>query len=175
MASGRRSCARHSSSPITTPITWGSWCCCGALSARGRMAVEPERAHAGLITDAPSGMRTIPLPRIDGALAPRHRHRRRAAVQIAARVLGTILEPGDESHQLLDRLLVDLAALLRSRQLRLAQNARLGVAARPRDQRRRAGGKQVDPVEWTLLGVEADDTALDQVTPDVVAIEVEVQ
>src|SRR5262245_9731844 len=125
MARGRRSCARRCLSPITTPITWGNSCCYGALSARGRMAVEPDRTHAGLITDAPSGLRTIPLRRIDGALAPRHWHRRGAAMQIAARVPGTILEPGDETHQLLDRLLVNLAALLRGRQLRLAQNARL--------------------------------------------------
>src|SRR5262249_25315179 len=119
--------------------------------------------------------RPIATRRIDGALAPRHWHRRGAAMQIAPRVLGTILEPGDESHQLLDRLLVDLAALLRGCQLRLAQHARLGVTARPRDQRRRASGEQVDPVEWTLLSVEANDAALDQVTPYVVAIEVEVQ
>ena len=45
------------------------------------------------------------------------------AVPVAALVLGPVLEPRHEAYQLLDRLLVHLPALLRRRQLRLAQDA----------------------------------------------------
>ena len=92
----------------------------------------------------------------DRPLAPGHRHGRRRAVAVAADVLGPVLEPGDEAHELLDRFFVGLASLLGGGQLRLAQHAGLGVAAGPRDDRRRAGGKQIDPVERAVFLVEAD-------------------
>src|SRR3954451_5595292 len=103
---------------------------------------------------------------VDGALAPRHRHRRRAAVQVTALIFRTILEPADEAHQLLDGLLVDLATLLGGGQLGLAEGARFAVTARPRNQRGGTGGEQVIPDKRTLFLVEADDAALDQVGAD---------
>src|SRR5689334_7007327 len=108
-------------------------------------------------------------------LAPRYWHRRLLAVPVAARVGRPVLEPGDEAHQLLDRLLVGLPSLLRAGQLRLAQHARFAVAAGPRDERGRPGLEQVHPVEGTLLLVKADGAVLDLVLAHVVAIQVEVE
>src|SRR5262245_59083574 len=103
-------------------------------------------------------------------LLPRERHGRRPAVAVLALVLRPILEPGDEAAQLPDRLLVDLLPLLRRRELRLAEDARIGIGARPRDNRRRAGREQIHPVEGALLQVEADVAVLDLVPPHIVTV-----
>src|SRR2546428_10978210 len=55
MAPGRRCCAKRSSSPTTTPITWDSSCCSDACSAPGRQpsvqpsSVTPPEAGPGRI------------------------------------------------------------------------------------------------------------------------------
>src|SRR2546422_7768011 len=55
MAPGRRCCAKRSSSPTTTPITWDSSCCSDACSAPGRQpsvhpsSVPPPEAGPGRI------------------------------------------------------------------------------------------------------------------------------
>src|SRR5437868_12318693 len=93
-------------------------------------------------------------------LFPRKRHRRLVAMAIVALVLRAILEPGHESAQLLDRFLIYLPALLRRRQLRLAEDAAVAVTARPRDLRCRPRAEQIDPVEGAFLQVEADVAVL---------------
>ena len=97
------------------------------------------------------------------------------AMPVAALVLRPVLEPGDEAHELLDGFFVGLAAFFGGGQLRLAQHAGFGIAARPRNDRRRAGGEQVDPVERAVFVVERDRAALDLVLADVVAVEIQVQ
>src|SRR5688500_7439152 len=69
-------------------------------------------------------------------LPPRERNGRRLAVQVSSPVLRPRLEPRYEPHEVLDRLLVGLAAFLRRRQLGVAQDAGLGITAGPRDDRR---------------------------------------
>src|SRR5262249_22095556 len=112
---------------------------------------------------------------LDRALAPRDRHGGRLAVPVAAAGPGPGPGPRDDSHRLLARLLVRLPALLRGGQLRLAEDARLGVTARPRDERRRAVAEEVHVVERAVLLVEADGAVLDLVLADVVAVKVQVQ
>src|SRR6476661_3037841 len=94
---------------------------------------------------------------------------------VASRIDGSVFEVPDEPGQLRDGLFVDLAPFLRGRQFGLAQDARLGIAAGPGDERRRSGGEQVDPVEGTLLLIEADDAVLDLVLAHVVAVEIEIE
>src|SRR5438094_824134 len=119
----------------------------GRNTGRGPSASRPYNVSVAAGAIAP----------VHGALTPRHRHRRRATVQVAARVLRPVLEPADETHELLDGLLVDLTSLLCGGQFRLAEDARFAVAARPRDQRRGTGGEQVIPDKRALFLVETDD------------------
>jgi hypothetical protein len=56
---------------------------------------------------------------------------------VAAHILGSLLEPVDEPHQLLDGFVVHLAAFFGGGQLRLAEHARFAVTARPRNNGRR--------------------------------------
>src|SRR6266511_3821509 len=111
----------------------------------------------------------------DRFLPPRHWHGWRLAMPIAARVRGPVAEPGDEPRQLFHGFFVRLSPLLGAGQFGIAENSSFGIAARPRNERRRTRGKQIDPVEGAVLFVEADDSALDLVFPDVVAIKVKIE
>src|SRR5687768_8105053 len=81
------------------------------------------------------------------ALTPWNGHRRRLAMAFAAYVFRTVLEPRDESRQLLDRLFVGPPTLLGRCQFRFAEHAHFAVAAGPRDHGRGAGAEEIDPVE----------------------------
>ena len=94
---------------------------------------------------------------------------------VAAPVFRAVLEPVDETDELFDRFFVGLLALFRAGQFGVAQNAGPTVAAGPGDQRRRARGKKVHPIEWTVLFVKADHAAFDPVFAHVVAIEVKIK
>ena len=108
------------------------------LSSRPEVAQYPERIAEPDPQAVPPGRdQALSAPtasRSDRPLSPGNRHGRRLAVQVAALVLGAILEPGDEPHELLDRFIVGDSPLLGGRQLGVAQHAGLGIAARPRDQ-----------------------------------------
>src|SRR4029077_3352202 len=107
-------------------------------------------------------------------LVPRERHGRPLLVAVLADVLRTILEVGDEAHQLFDRLLASLSTLLSRRQLGLAQHAALRIAARPGNDGRRTGAEKIDVVERAILLIEAHLSVLDFVLAHVVAVKVQV-
>ena len=92
--------------------------------------------------------------------SPRDRHGRapgwHGGGAVVADVLRAVLPPRHVAHELLHRLLVRLPALLGRREFRVAENAGVGVAARPRDDRRGPGREEIDPVERAVLLVEAD-------------------
>src|SRR5262245_50098898 len=102
---------------------------------------------------------SLPLFPTPYALIPRKRHGWLATMPIPSFIRGPILEVVHEAHELLDGFLVGFLALLRRRQLGIAQDARLGIAARPRNQRGRSGAEEIDPVERIVLVVEADRAA----------------
>src|SRR6478609_5675241 len=118
-------------------------------------------------------MRRLSSP-LERPLPPRDRHGWGLPVQVAADVLRARVKPRDEAHELADGFLVGLLALFGSRQFRVAQDARRGIAAGPGDDCGRAGGEEVDPLERAGFLVEADDAALDQVLADVSAVEIEI-
>src|SRR5262249_29901146 len=109
------------------------------------------------------------------SLSPRNRHRRRLAVPVAAGGPRAILQIMYKPYQLFHSFVVRLPALFGGGQLRVAEHARFGITARPGNQRRRAVAEEIDVVERAVLLVEADDTALDEVLADVVAVQVQVQ
>ena len=94
---------------------------------------------------------------------------------VAPLIDGTIAEPGDEARQLFHRLFVGGAALLGAGEFRITEHARFGVAARPRNDRGRTSGKEIDPIERAVLIVEADGAALDLVFPNVIAVQIHVE
>src|SRR5438552_598650 len=94
---------------------------------------------------------------------------------VAALVFWAILEPGDKTRELFDRLLVGLAPFFSRGQLGLAQHARLRVAAGPGNDRRRPRREQVAPIEGAVFRVEADVAVFDLVLADVVAVEVQIK
>src|SRR5207247_7385703 len=57
----------------------------------------------------------------------------------------------------------------------ITEHARFRIAARPGNERRRTGGKQIDPIERVVFFVESDHTARDLIFPDVVAIQIELE
>src|SRR5262249_32376152 len=67
-----------------------------------------------------------------------------------------------------------LALLVRG-ELGVAQNPGSGIAAGPRDQCRRPCAEEIDPVERTVLFIEADRAAPDLVLADVVSVKVKVE
>src|SRR6266576_3136970 len=105
-------------------------------------------------------------------LVPRHGHGRSFTMAVAAPVFRTVLEPVDATRELFDGFFVGQFALFGAGQFRVAQNARLTVAAGPGNQRRRTRGKKVHPIERTVFIVKADHTALYLVFAHVPAIQV---
>lgn len=86
-----------------------------------------------------------------------------------------IAEPGDEASELFHRFFVSGAALFCAGEFRISKHACFRVAARPRNDCGRPGGKEIDPVEGTVLLVEADGAALDLVFANVIAIQIHIE
>ena len=82
-------------------------------------------------------------------------------MEVAALVFRAILEPSDKPDQLFGRLVTHAAAFLLGGQFRITENSGIAIAAGPGNDRRRARRKEIDPIEGALLGIEADDAALD--------------
>src|SRR5262245_13248467 len=91
----------------------------GVLTMRirsgGGTRFPSRRGWVGVVVGSMMEFYPIPVFRSapDRPLAPGDGHGRRLAVAVAADVRLTVLEPGHEPHQLLDRLLIRLLALLR--------------------------------------------------------------
>ena len=96
-------------------------------------------------------------------------------MEFAAGVFGPVFEPREEAGELLHGLVVGLFALLGGGELGVPDDAAAGVGAGPGDDRGGAGAEEVDPVEGAVLQVKAGVLRLDQVLPDVVAVQVEVE
>src|SRR5262249_2541417 len=111
----------------------------------------------------------------DRPLAPGDGHGGRRPVTVAPRVLGPVLEPGDEPSELPDGFFIDDTALLRGGPPRPAQHAGRGVAAGPGDDRGGPGAEEVHPHKRVVFLVERDRPAVDLVLAHVVAVEIEVQ
>src|SRR5438045_3207292 len=96
-------------------------------------------------------------------------------MMIAAPVCWTAMEPGHKASELFDGFFIGFAPFVGAGELSIAEHAGFGIAAGPGDERRRTGGKQIDPIERAVLFVEADGAALDLIFADVVAIEIEIE
>src|SRR5438093_2737118 len=94
---------------------------------------------------------------------------------VAAPIFRAVFEPVDETRELFDGFLVGKFALFGAGQFRVAQNARLTVAAGPGYQRRWTGCKKVHPIKRAVLLVKADHAALYLVFAHVPAIQVKIK
>lgn len=96
-------------------------------------------------------------------------------MMIAPHIDGTVAIPRDEAGELFDSFLVGTAALVDCGEFRLAEDAGVGITAGPGNQGAGAGGKQINPIEGTLLFVEADDIAANLVFAHIFLVEIQVK
>src|SRR5262245_57501308 len=105
-----------------------------------------RRSDSGSRTSSPGSSRRF--------LAPGHRDSWLLAMPVAAQVRRPVAKPRDETRKLLHGFLVSLPTFLGGGQLGIAEDACPGIAAGPGNDRGRTGGKQIDPIEGTVLLIE---------------------